>query len=184
MPTHLNLRYAEIESVWDGAVALQNLADQYGIKDIFQDAGGKMLQLAVATGLDLIPGRTGPDAKDRKGNLYEIKTVDLTGNGGGFTTNHHLNGDTITKYRNRRWVFAMYDRITLREAYLVEPASLEPIFLKWTTMLRTRTHLNNPKIPVDFVREVGTVMYLKDVPPAWAVGASAAVTETDTRQDA
>lgn len=180
MPTHLNLRYAEIESLWPGVEALQSLADQYGIADVFQDAGGKMLQLAVACGLDLVPGRTGPDAKDRIGNTYEVKTIDLSGRkSGGFTTNHHLTHDTITRYRNRRWVFAMYDRITLMEAYLVESEDLEPVFRKWEHALRTKDHLNNPKIPADFIREIGTPMYLKDVPPPWAVRTPNGVTETD-----
>jgi len=168
MPTHLNLRYAEIESVWPGVEALQDLADQYGIPDVFQDAGGKMLQLAVATGLDLIPGRTGPDARDRMGNLYEVKTVDLSNKTkGGFTTNHHLTRDTISRYRSRRWVFAIYERITLMEAYLVEATDLDPIFRKWEFDLRSKDHINNPKISSEYIREVGTVMYMKDVAPAW-----------------
>jgi Restriction endonuclease PvuII len=179
MPTHMNLRYAEIESVWPGVERLQSLADQYGIKDVFQDAGGKLLQLVIATGLDIVPGRTGADAKDRIGNEYEIKSVDLSGKGYGFSTNHHVKPDTIAKYRDRRWVFAMYDRITLMEAYLVEAAALEPLFQRWEETLRFTTHINNPKIPVDHVRKHGTVMYLKDVPPPWAIGATAVVTETD-----
>jgi len=186
MPTHLNLRYAEIESLWPGVEAMQSLAEQYGIKDIFQDAGGKMLQLAIATGLDLIPGRTGPDAQDRMGNLYEVKTIDMSGKGSGFTTNHHLTRDTIARYRNRRFVFAMYDKITLHEAYLVESGALEPVFQKWERTLRTQSHINNPKIPVEGIREIGTVMYMKDVAPAWMEGkrkpacAPSRVTNTDT----
>ncbi|UVD36521.1 restriction endonuclease [Rhodobacter phage RcXuper] len=168
MPTHLNLRYQEIENLWPGIEQVQRLADQYNIPDIFQDAGGKMLQLAVACGLDIIPGRTGPDACDRVGNLYEIKTVDLTGKPRGFTTNHHLTDKTILRYRTRRWVFAMYDRITLMEAYLVEAVDLEPVFQNWEQTLKTKDHINNPKIPIDYVRSVGTTMYLKDVPPPWA----------------
>ena len=182
MPTHLNLRYAEIESIWPGVEAMQALAEQYGIKDIFQDAGGKMLQLAVATGLDLMPGRTGPDARDRMGNLYEVKTIDISGKSSGFTTNHHLTLDTITRYRSRRWVFAMYNTITLHEAYLVEGADLEPVFAKWERILLNQGHINNPKIPVEGIREIGTVMYLKDVAPAWMVGKRmpAGVTQNDT----
>ena len=174
MPTHLNMRYAEIEAIWPGVEALQALAEQYGIKDVFQDAGGKMLQLAIATGLDLIPTRAGPDAQDRVGNLYEIKTTDLSNvvkpYSGGFTTNHHLTKTTIARYRSRRWVFAMYRTITLHEAYLVEAEDLEPVFKKWEKQLKTKTHLNNPKIPVGLIREVGTVMYMKDVAPDWITG--------------
>ena len=164
MPTHMNLRYAEIESVWEGVEKAQRLADQYGIPDIFQDAGGKMLQLAVATGLDIVGGRTGADASDRIG----------------FTTNHHLTHDTIARYRTRRWVFAMYNRITLMEAYLVEAADLEPVFKKWEHTLRSKDHINNPKIPASYVRDAGQVMYLKDVAPEWAISPSAGVTNNDT----
>lgn len=167
MPTHLNLRYQEIETLWPGIEAVQQLADQYNIPDIFQDAGGKMLQLAVACGLDIVPGRTGADARDRVGNQYEVKTVDLTNKPRGFTTSHHLTHKTILRYRTRRWIFAMYDRITLKEAYLVEAVDLEPVFQNWEMTLKTVDHINNPKIPLDFVRNIGTTMYLKDVPPPW-----------------
>lgn len=169
MPTHLNLRYEEIETLWPGVQNLQALADHYGIKDIFQDAGGKLLQLLIATGLDIVPGRTGADAQDRLGNEYEIKTIDLSGKTNGFSTNHHVTHATIAKYAARRWVFAMYDRITLQEAYLVDSPALKPVFDKWAVTLNTGvTHINNPKIPVELIRKVGRVMYLKDVAPEWA----------------
>lgn len=174
MPTHLNLRYQEIETLWPGVERVQELATLYNIPDIFQDAGGKMLQLAVACGLDIVPGRTGPDAQDRIGNMYEIKTVDLSGKPRGFTTNHHLTEKTILRYRTRRWVFAMYDRITLKEAYLVESIDLEPVFQNWEQALKARDHLNNPKIPIDYVRQIGVTMYLKDVAPPWVTMAEAA----------
>jgi hypothetical protein len=191
----MNLRYAEIESLWPGIEATQRLADQYDIPDISQDAGLKLLQLIIATGLDVVPGRTGADARDRMGNLYEIKSVDLSNRIGatgkplaaGFTTNHHLTFDTITRYRTRRWVFAMYDRITLKEAYLVEAKDLEPVFQKWESTLRQQHwesgkdgHINNPKIPASLIREVGTVMYLKDVAPAWMEGKSTSSSVTQT----
>jgi len=176
MPTHLNMRYAEIESLWPGIQAFQALADQYGVPDIFADNGGKVVQLAVATGLDIVPGRMGADYADRMGNEYEVKTVNTAKNVRGFTTNHHLTKKTIGNYRTRRWVFAMYDNITLDEAYLVESIEMESIFMKWELALGgKRDHLNNPKIPIDFVRQVGTVMYMKDVAPAWISGKKMAV---------
>lgn len=169
MPTHLNLRYQEIEDLWPSIEEFQRLAEQYGVHDVFQDAGGKMVQLAIATGLDLIPERTGPDGEDRIGNLYEVKTVDLTASERcrGFTTNHHLTVDTINRYRDRRFIFATYDRITLLEARLVEAEELEPIFQRWEELLVGKNHLNNPKIPLQYVRDRGKTMYLKDVPPPW-----------------
>jgi hypothetical protein len=170
MPTHLNLRYAEIEELWGGIVKFQRLAEQYGIPDIFSDNGGKVAQLAIAVGLDIIPGRQGADASDRMGNEYELKTIDLLRKGKGFTTNHHLNAGTIEKYRSRRFVFAFYEGITLVEAYLVLPRDMEPLYERWEAALSSKDHLNNPKIPIDYVREVGTVMYLKDVAPPWMAG--------------
>jgi len=170
MPTHLNLRYAEIEELWGGIVEFQKLAEQYGISDIFSDNGGKVAQLAIAVGLDIVPGRQGADACDRMGNEYELKTLDLNKKGKGFTTNHHLNAGTVAKYRERRFVFALYEGITLVEAYLVLPSDMEPVYEKWLRSLKGRDHLNNPKIPIDYVREVGAVMYLKDVAPPWMAG--------------
>lgn len=171
MPTHLNTRYAEIESLWPGIQAFQDLANQYGVQDIFADNGGKVVQLAIATGLDIVPGRLGPDYRDRMGNTYEVKTVNMSKKVTGFSTNHHLTKKTIAEYRQRRWVFAMYDDITLIEAYLVEAADMEPVFQKWETALSgKRDHLNNPKVPMDYVREVGTIMYMKDVAPSWISG--------------
>jgi len=127
-------------------------------------------QVAIATGLDIVPGRMGADATDRFGNQYELKTLDLTKKAKGFSTNHHLNKGTIAKFRQRRFVFAMYEGITLQEAYLVEAADMEPLFQKWELALGSKDHINNPKVPIDFVRSAGTVMYLKDVAPAWVDG--------------
>lgn len=170
MPTHLNLRWQEMEEAMAGAAKLQNLALYHGVPDIFSDNGGKVVQVAVAVGLDIIPGRTGADAKDRVGNLYEMKTLDLDRNVRGFSTNHHLNMGTIAKYRGRRFVFATYNTTVLQEAYMVTPEDMEPIYQKWERMLKGRDHLNNPKIPLDYVRDVGVVMYLKDVLPEWMEG--------------
>ncbi len=167
MPTHLNLRYAEMEDALKSSEKLERLAESYGITDVYADNGVKVLQLAVATGVDIVPGRMGADAEDRVGNEYEIKTMDLNKKAKGFSTNHHLNKGTIGKFRQRKFIFAMYHGSKLHEAYLVEPDDLELIFQKWELALHGRTHLNNPKIPVDYVRENGTVMYMKDVAPAW-----------------
>lgn len=167
MPTHMNLHYSEIESLWPGVVAYQKLAQHHGVSDIFSDNGGKVAQLAIAVGLDIAKGRQGPDALDRMGNLYELKTMDLTKKTSGFSTNHHLHKGTIDKYRERRFIFATYDGITLQEAYMVLPKDMEVVYKKWLDQLRKKDHLNNPKVPLDYVRDVGTIMYMKDVAPSW-----------------
>ena len=58
----------------------QALAMRHGIRDIFQDNGGKLLQVALVTGLTIAPGREGNDARDARGREYELKSVntDLT----------------------------------------------------------------------------------------------------------
>jgi hypothetical protein len=173
MPSHINTRFEEIEALWPGIQDYQALAEQYGIRDIFQDAGGKMLQLAIATGIDLSEERMGPDGFDRVGNIYEIKTVDVSKGNRGFSTSHHLSFDTIDRYRNRRWVFAIYDKITLMEVYRLEPEQMEPLYQQFARTLENVEYINNPKIPIGYVRQHGTAMYLKDVAPAWAKGQAA-----------
>lgn len=171
MPTHMNLTYTEMEEAMAGVQKLQNLATHHGITDIFSDNGGKVVQVAVAVGLDIVPGRLGADAQDRLGNEYEMKTLDLAKKTArGFSTNHHLNRGTIAKFRKRRFVFATYDGIILQEAFMVMPEDMEPIYQKWERTLKSQDHINNPKIPLQYVREVGQVMYLKDVAPAWMEG--------------
>ncbi len=56
---------------------LQELADRHGIRDIFQDNGGKLLQIALATGLTILKKREGNDARDENGREYELKSVNI-----------------------------------------------------------------------------------------------------------
>ena len=53
----------------------QALADAHGIHDIFQDNGGKLLQVLLVTGLKILPGREGNDAIDADGKEYELKSL-------------------------------------------------------------------------------------------------------------
>lgn len=39
------------------------------------------------------------------------------------------------------------------------PQMLEPLYAHWEEKLKTMAHLNNPKIPVKFVRENGIKVY-------------------------
>lgn len=138
---------------------LQELASRHGIRDVFQDSGGKLLQLALVTGLLIIPSREGNDAKDDEGNEFEIKSVNvlLTKS---FSTHHHLNPAILKKYRQVDWLFAMYESIELKEIYRLTAADLEPYFRKWEKKWKkNRKDINNPKIPVRFVMEHGTKLY-------------------------
>ena len=137
----------------------QELASKHGIHDIFQDNGGKLLQVLLVLGLKALPGREGNDAVDDEGNEYELKSVNtrLTRN---FSTHHHMNPTIIAKYRKVDWFFAVYEGIELKAIYKLTPADLEPFFVKCEGKLRDGiTHLNNPKIPLKFVVEKGELYY-------------------------
>lgn len=41
----------------------------------------------------------------------------------------------------------------------MSPEMLEPLYQHWEEKLQTMSHLNNPKIPVKFVREKGIRVY-------------------------
>ena len=116
---------AKLRALMPSIRKLQRLASEHGIDDIFQDNGGKILQILLNTGLTILPGREGNDAKDETGREYELKSVSerLTKS---FSTHHHMNPVIIEKYRKVDWVFAIYDGIELKEIYLLTPAQIEP----------------------------------------------------------
>ena len=94
-----------LERALAGCRELQDLATKYGIRDIFQDNGGKVLQSLILLGLRLAGGREGNDAVDTEGNEYELKTLNVSlGASRGVTTHHHLNLGILAKYRSvRAW---------------------------------------------------------------------------------
>jgi len=49
----------ELNKLYPGVLKLQKLAEKHGINDIFQDNGGKLLQVLLLTGLEVLPGREG-----------------------------------------------------------------------------------------------------------------------------
>lgn len=151
---------AKLEALFAHIREYQRLATEHGINDIFQDNGGKLLQLLLLTGLKISPGREGHDAMDDEENEYELKTVNILLTPG-FSTHHHLNQTIIEKYREVDWYFAVYKGIEIQEIYRMTPKELEPFFQHWEKKLDTEdiTHINNPKIPVKFVRQHGTLCY-------------------------
>lgn len=159
--------HEELQRLFPVVREYQRLASRHGVHDIFQDNGGKILQVLLLTGLVRLPGREGNDAKDETGREYELKSVniDLTGS---FSTHHHLNPTILAKYRLVGWVFAVYNGIELQEVYLLEPSQLEPYFVKWEAKWQTSGDINNPKIPVKFVRANGRPIFIApavDAPP-------------------
>ena len=150
---------------WNGLSAIESLAKQYDIDDIAQDNNLKLLQTLVWFDFENQSGREGSDAIDRYGNDWELKTAneDLVS---GFSTNHHTNLERIAQFRRERWLFSIYSGINLKEVYAMSPRTLEPYFSEWTNKVNVKAasgmdnpHLNNPKIPIKFVRENGISVY-------------------------
>lgn len=137
----------------------QALATEHGIDDVFQDNGGKILQMLLALNLKGIPGREGNDAVDVEGREYELKSVNIHLTAG-FSTNHHINIPIIEKYRQAHWVFAVYEGIEMRRAYAVPAERLEEYFSKWEKQwMETKRDINNPKIPLKFVCDIGETLF-------------------------
>ncbi len=152
--------YQRLLEIWPALMEYQSLAEQHGIHDIFQDNGGKLLQVLLLLGLRIIPGREGNDAVDATGREYELKSVniELTKS---FSTHHHMNPSIIAKYRQVPWVFAIYRHIALQAIYLLEPADLEFYFAKWEQKWHADNgkDINNPKIPVGYVMKHGKLLH-------------------------
>jgi hypothetical protein len=161
---------AVLEEIFPSIRKYQELASRHGIGDIFQDNGGKLLQLVLITGLTVIPGREGNDARDDEGNEYELKSVNLLLTRS-FSTHHHMNPVIIAKYRQVKCCFAAYEGIELQEVFVMEPAQLEPYFTKWETKWHGDggKDINNPKIPYTFVKENGRRVFVAAEPPVQVI---------------
>lgn len=138
----------------------QKLAMKHGIPDIFQDNGGKILQVCLILGLVVLQSREGNDAIDEHGNEYELKTVNLLRTDQ-FTTHHHLNPVIIAKYRKVDWIFATYEAIELKEIYLLKPDAMEHWYQKWETKWHADggKDINNRKVPLSYVRQHRELLY-------------------------
>lgn len=150
----------ELEKLFPSVQRYQDLASRHGINDIFQDNGGKLLQVLLIMGLRVIPGREGNDAVDLDGKEYELKSVniELTKS---FSTHHHMNPVIIKKYRKVDWIFAVYRNIEIQAIYRLTPKALEPYYKKWETKWRADggKDINNPKVPLGYVVKNGELLY-------------------------
>ncbi|WP_367155521.1 hypothetical protein [Methylomonas sp. HYX-M1] len=151
---------AILDEIFPSLRKYQQLAEKHGINDIFQDNGGKLLQVILTTSLEVLPGREGNDAKDENGNEYELKSVNrlLTKS---FSTHHHMNPTIIAKYKQVDWVFAIYEGIELLYIYLLTPSQLMPFYDKWESKWHADggKDINNPKIPMTYVMEHGKLIF-------------------------
>lgn len=151
--------WEELKRLFPAVEDYQELANKHGIDDIFQDNGGKLLQVLLITGLEILPGREGNDARDADGNEYELKSVNVLKTKS-FSTHHHLNPVIIEKYRQVDWIFAVYEGIELVEIFRLVPADLEPFYLTWESKWHSiGKDINNPKIPLSYVRSHGQLVY-------------------------
>lgn len=135
-------------------------AEKHGINDIFQDNGGKLLQVILTTSLEVLPGREGNDARDAAGNEYELKSVN-TSLTKSFSTHHHMNPVIIAKYRRVDWIFAVYQGIELQHIFLLTPEQMEPFYAKWEKKWHDDggKDINNPKIPLTYVQNNGRLIF-------------------------
>jgi len=161
MKPHADLN--KLKALMPAIHKLQRLASKHGIDDIFQDNGGKILQILLHTGLTILPGREGNDARDENGKEYELKSVNIKLTQS-FSTHHHMNPHIIEKYRQVDWIFAVYEGIELKEIYLMTPEQLDPYYTRWAQKWKDDgdKDINNPKIPLTFVCKTGTCLYKTD----------------------
>ena len=153
----------KLDRIWPSIVEYQKLASKHGIDDIFQDNGGKILQVLLITGLRRVMGREGNDAVDDDGQEYELKSVNIALTKS-FSTHHHMNPTIIAKYRKVPWIFAVYRGIELLEIYRLEPSDMEPWYRKWEDKWHADggKDINNPKVPLSYVREHGMKLFPQD----------------------
>lgn len=151
--------WKRLEKLMPAVREFQSLATEHGIDDIFQDNGGKILQMLLALNLKGLPGREGNDATDVEGREYELKSVNIWLTAG-FSTNHHINIPIIEKYRKARWVFAIYEGIEMRRAFYMPADKLEIYFSAWEEKwAKEKKDINNPKVPLKFVCEYGECLF-------------------------
>ena len=152
--------FVELQRLFPAVYEYQQLAKKHGVDDIFQDNGGKIVQVCLALGLTILKKREGNDAVDEAGREYELKTVNILKQQQ-FTTHHHLNPVILAKYRLVDWIFTTYEGIEMKEVYFMKPEQLEVWFTKWEKKWHADggKDINNPKIPLVFVKANGKKLY-------------------------
>lgn len=74
---------------------------------------------------------------------------------------NHMNPHIIEKNKQVDWIFAVCEGIELKEIYLLTPKQLDTYFKKWAKKWKDDgdKDINNPKIPLKFVRETGKCIH-------------------------
>lgn len=161
--TTSNPDYQEYLRLFPAINEYQNLAIKYNIADIFQDNGGKYVQLLILLGLKTDGKREGNDAFDEHGVEFEIKTVNVSLTKS-FSTHHHMNPVIIKKYRKVDWYFAVYKSIELQCIYKMTPKAMELYYTAWETKWTASggKDINNPKVPLNYVLANGSPVWMHD----------------------
>ncbi|MEA3078185.1 MAG: hypothetical protein QOF60_3093 [Actinomycetota bacterium] len=161
----------DIRSLIELGIRLQEVATEHALHNVFDDGGYKELLLLRLFNLRKLY-REGDDAEDEQGRRYEVKTVARISSRGlrkpqlDVTTEHTLTRANIARYRQVfLWIVAVFDQSHPEAIYEIMPEPLEVYFSKWEAELlrqeKLRTtggapvHLNNPKIPLNFVKRYG-----------------------------
>lgn len=147
---------------WKGLAKLEKAAANYGILDILQDNGAKVLQQLVLANFDFLPGREGNDAIDENGVEWELKSVNIDTKARGFSTDHHTTFELLDRFNSVPWLFSIYRGTKLDSIYITSPGDLSDWIDKQKNLLTSKgvgAHLNNPKIPIKFVKTHGKLFY-------------------------
>jgi hypothetical protein len=114
--------------------ALQDMAREHGIHNVFDDNGYKDLILLTLFGLRKL-GREGDDAVDTERRQFETKTVARVNSRGvrrtslGITTEHTMTLANVARYRNTfMWIVAVFDGAVPEGIWEISSAALEPFF--------------------------------------------------------
>ncbi|GAX02058.1 restriction endonuclease [Secundilactobacillus silagei] len=154
-----------LNKLWGALADLEKLGKQKGIDDIFQDNGAKVLQQVIISDLSFLPGREGNDAIDKNNVEWEFKSLNTETTASGFSTDHHATHELLQRFNSVPWLFSFYAGIHLQEMYVLSPGGLS----KWTEHQRNHLDeriregkgksLNNPKIPIKYVKKHGTKIF-------------------------
>lgn len=159
----------DISALLELGIKIQEAATLHEIHNVFDDGGYKELLILSLFNLRKLE-REGDDAEDADGRRYEIKTVARVSSTGkrknslSITTEHTLTQTNIDRYRATfLWIVAVFDQVQPEVIYQIQPSKLEPYFAKWEGQLARQgqpqggapNHINNPKIPLTFIRDNG-----------------------------
>lgn len=171
----------DIRQVVEMGIQLQTVASEHNIHNVFDDSGYKELLILRLFNLRKLY-REGDDAEDAQGRRYEMKTVARVSSKGevkrslSVTTEHTLTQANIERYRAvYLWIIAIFNQSEPEAIYEITPAALETFFSAWEARLAEMqalaepgsapVHINNPKIPMQYVIEHGVQVWPpRDVP--------------------